>query len=408
MPNSKYNSLIKTGIKISSILQQSEVLLQDHGMMNDAGCTELKRKKRILTVYCLLNESTMRNYQVIVYGSYGYTGRLIIDECRKENLNVLLSGRNADKLKDQSAESGYPFEVVDIDEPEKLRQVLKKGDLVIHCGGPFRYTAQKMADACLETQTHYTDITGECDVFETLSTYHNKAVQAGIVIMPGTGFDVVPSDCLAVHLKNRLPSATHLQLAFAMSGGGLSRGTSKTMIEGLGHGSMIRQNGKLTAIGLGEKVMTIDFGPFKRTAMCIPWGDISTAWRSTRIPNIEVYSAVPDKTIRMAKLSRWINPVLRLRSVKNFLLNKVDQRPDGPDESKRQKGRSYLWGKVTDASGRTVEAKLETISGYLLTAKTSVRIAHHFLRGEQRPGYHTPAEYFGEDLILQIDGSKFS
>ncbi len=103
--------------------------------------------------------------------------------------------------------------------PPALKNLLKKGAVVIHCGGPFQYTAKAMADACLETKTHYTDITGEHQVFELLAGYDQKGKAAGIMIMPGTGFDVVPSDCLALHLKNRLPSATHLQLAFTMSKG---------------------------------------------------------------------------------------------------------------------------------------------------------------------------------------------
>ncbi|MCU0398010.1 MAG: saccharopine dehydrogenase NADP-binding domain-containing protein, partial [Cyclobacteriaceae bacterium] len=178
--------------------------------------------------------------KIIVYGSYGYTGTLIVDECRKKNLDVILAGRNASALHEQSKVSNYPYEVVDIDDHRGLVNLLRKGKVVIHCGGPFRHTAKKMADACLETRTHYTDITGEYEVFEFLAGYDDKGKQAGITLIPGTGFDVVPSDCLAVHLKSRLPSATHLQLAFTMSKGGLSRGTKKSMTEGLGFGGKIR------------------------------------------------------------------------------------------------------------------------------------------------------------------------
>ena len=164
---------------------------------------------------------------IIVYGSYGYTGKLVVEECRKKNLAVILAGRNAESLEKQSKESGYPFSVVDINDHTNLVELLNRGKVVVHCGGPFRHTSKKMIEACLETKTHYTDITGEYEVFEMLAGCDQKGKEAGITILPGTGFDVVPSDCLALHLKNKLPSATHLQLAFTMSKGGLSRGTKK-------------------------------------------------------------------------------------------------------------------------------------------------------------------------------------
>jgi short subunit dehydrogenase-like uncharacterized protein len=353
-------------------------------------------------------EAIMREFQIIIYGSYGFTGRLIAEECKSKNLSVLLAGRNEQKLKSQATKIGYPYKTVDVNDHQALTSILKTATLVIHCGGPFQNTAERMLNACLEAMTHYTDITGEYSVFERLASLDQQGKDSGIMIMPGTGFDVVPSDCLAVHLKKSLPTATHLQLAFTMSKGGFSRGTSKTMVEGMGEGGMIRQNGKLVSIPLGDKVIEVDFGPFRSKALCIPWGDISTAWRSTGIPNIEVYSGVPTNTIRIAKLSRWINFILKNRSVKNFLLTKIDARSDGPKEEKLREGKSFLWGRVRDNSGNLMEARLETASGYLLTARTSVYIATELLNGDVKPGYFTPAQYFGEDLITNIEGTTFT
>ena len=344
--------------------------------------------------------------KIIVYGSYGYTGKLIINECLQKNLQVILSGRNEQALKKQSDECGYPFSAVDIDDPDGLVELLRQGSVAIHCGGPFRFTAKKMVEACLQTKTHYTDITGEYEVFELLAGYHERGKQAGIAIIPGTGFDVVPSDCLALHLKNQLPSATHLQLAFTMSKGGLSRGTKKSMTEGLGYGSRIRKNGVLTSIHLGEKIMEVDFGSFKMPALCIPWGDISTAWRTTGIPNIEVYTGATESMIRRAKRSKYLNWLLRMRWVKNMILKQIDKQPSGPSEEKLTTGRSYLWGKAWDERGQKAEVRLETLSGYLLTAKTSVLVAEKILNRNFKPGYQTPAGAYGADLILEVKGSK--
>lgn len=342
---------------------------------------------------------------ILLYGSYGYTGQLIANECKAKNLSVILVGRNRQALQKQSEATGYPFEVAEINESEKLKKLLREVDLVIHCGGPFRHTAKAMAEACLETKTHYTDITGEYLVFESLAGYDQQAKAAGIMLMPGTGFDVVPSDCLALHLKNKLPTATHLQLAFTMMGGGLSRGTKKSMTEGWPEGGRIRKDGVLTRIELGDKIMDVDFGPFKMKALCIPWGDVSTAWRSTGIPNIEVYSGAPTSQLKMAKSIRYFAWLMKVGWIKNFMLARIDKQAPGPSSEKREKGRSYLWGKVSD-SNKSVEARLETLSGYALTAKTAVLIAEKILQGNFKTGYQTPAMMYGADLILEIADTK--
>ncbi len=347
----------------------------------------------------------MRSETLIVYGSYGYTGRLIVDECRRLGLKVVLAGRDSRQLAQQSNESGYPYQAVDLTDIQALTALLEKGVVVIHCAGPFQFTARQMADACLVTGTHYTDITGEYQVFEMLASLDEEAVKAGVMLLPGTGFDVVPSDCLARYLKEKLPSATSLQLAFTTAGG-FSRGTTKTMIEGLGYGSTIRKNGTLVNIKTAEKVLDVDFGTFKTKAVCIPWGDVATAFRSTGIPTIEVYAGVSKKTIRLLKASNLFNAMLRNRGVKKFLRGRVSNQQPGPSAEKLATARSYLWGRVWDDKGNEKQARLETLNGYALTAKASVHIARKILNGDVKPGYATPSTAYGAGLILEIEGTK--
>ncbi|MDW8330929.1 MAG: saccharopine dehydrogenase NADP-binding domain-containing protein [Cyclobacteriaceae bacterium] len=342
---------------------------------------------------------------ILIYGSYGYTGRLITEECRKQNLNVILSGRNAAQLAEQSRQTGYPFEVCEINDSKALRHLLSKTSVVIHCAGPFRHTAREMVKACLDTGVHYTDITGEYDVFEQLAQLHDEATKRNIMIMPGTGFDVVPSDCLAVHLKNKLPDATHLQLAFTALKGGISRGTRKSMIEGVGHPGKVRKDGKLVDVWPGDKTMEVDFGAFRQMTMCIPWGDVSTAWFSTGIPNIEIYAGVSPKIIKWARLSRYLNSLLRMRIVKSYLLRQADKKA-GPAAERIREGKSYLWGKVWNDHGLTVEARLETLNGYVLTAKTSVLVASKIINQNFKAGFQTPAMAYGKDLIMEVEGTQ--
>ncbi len=344
----------------------------------------------------------MREKTIVVYGSYGYTGRLIINELKKKSFNIILAGRKRDALQKQSEETGYSFEVVDVTDSINLKKLLLKASLVLHCGGPFRFTAKAMVDACLETKTHYTDITGEWQVFELLAGYDEVAKQTGIQLMPGTGFDVVPSDCLAVHLKKRLPSATHLQLAFAMVPGGMSRGTKKSMAESLGYGGVMRKDNELVPFTLGKDVLDLDFGSFTTKTTRIQWGDISTAWRSTGIPTIEVFAGASTGSIRGLRISNYISALLRQRWVKDFLLKKIDQGSSGPSDAHLNTGKCYLRGTVWDTEGNIRTSLFNGPNAYLLTAKTAVLIAEKVMTGNFGAGYKTPAMQYGADLALEV------
>jgi short subunit dehydrogenase-like uncharacterized protein len=154
--------------------------------------------------------------------------------------------------------------------------------VVLNAAGPFSATAWAMADACLSNGVHYLDITGEIDVFEALFARDAEAQRAGVTLMSGVGFDVVPSDCLAAHLKRRLPDATQLTLYFS-PGFNVSRGTMKTMIENVAVGARARRNGRLVTVAK-PNTGSCDFGRGLRSTVQVAWGDVSTAFHSTGSP----------------------------------------------------------------------------------------------------------------------------
>jgi len=281
---------------------------------------------------------------------------------------------------------------------------LKDAKILIHCGGPFIHTAKEMVEACIATNTHYLDITGEYQVFDLVQGYSDEAKNKGLMLMPGAGFDVVPSDCLASFLKSRLPSATNLQLAFVSQGDGrLSRGTSKTMIENLGEPQAVRRNGNYELKLMGTSIKEVDYGPIRQVSMGISWGDISSAFFSTKIPNIEVFAGTTKEQISKIKKMVKLSFLLKSKLVKNFLKGKIDKKPDGPSENRRTAAKMLLWGKVTDGNS-SVEARLSTTNGYTLTAQTAVLITMKVLSGNFQIGFQTPSTAYGHDLILEVEG----
>jgi short subunit dehydrogenase-like uncharacterized protein len=263
-----------------------------------------------------------------------------------------------------------------------------------------------MMEACLRTGTHYLDITGEIAVFEMGYHFDSKAKEAGVMLMPGAGFDVVPTDCLALYLKNLLPDATHLRLAFGTSGGGVSHGTAMTMAENLGEKGAVRQDGKIVRVPLGHKTLRFPADGKSFFAMTIPWGDVSTAYHTTGIPNIEVYMSVAPSAWKWVKWSHYFNWLLRTEFVKNLARHKIWKRPAGPSDAKRADGRSYLWGEVRNEKGQTRQATLTTPEGYTLTAMTSLLILKKVLSSNFKSGFQTPAGAYGEGLILEAGSTE--
>jgi short subunit dehydrogenase-like uncharacterized protein len=195
----------------------------------------------------------------LIYGANGYTGELITRYAVERGMKPILAGRNAVKIEELAKKDHLDYRIFSLDETTRMDAALQEVDVVLHCAGPFSLTSRPMVEACLRNRKHYTDITGEIAVFEEMAGLDKKAEEAGLMIMPGVGFDVVPSDCLARHLKDRLPTASYLSLAFYGTGK-LSHGTQATMTMNVGRGGAIRKDGKITRVPAAWKTQDINFG----------------------------------------------------------------------------------------------------------------------------------------------------
>lgn len=339
----------------------------------------------------------------LIYGANGYTGELITRYAAERGLKPILAGRNEAKVSELAGKYGFEYRVFSLDDTAKLDAALQEVEMVLHCAGPFSITSLPMVKACLRNKKHYTDITGEISVFETCAAMGKKAEEAGVMIMPGVGFDVVPSDCLAKHLKDRLPTATHLSLAFYGTGR-ISHGTQATMTMNVGRGGAIRKDGQITPVPAAWKTREIDFGEVTKVGVTIPWGDVSTAYHSTGIPNIEVFTVAPPSAVKMMKASRYLGWLLATGPVQKYLQSKIP--PGGPSDAEREKGKTLMWGEASDAEGNRVEARQQGPEGYTLTALAALNITEKILSGNHKPGYQTPSSAYRADLIFELEGTS--
>ena len=279
----------------------------------------------------------------MIYGANGYTGRLIAEEAKRQDLAPILAGRNLRAIEALARELALPCRVFDLADSSAARAALADVAVVANCAGPFSATSERMIDACLATRTHYADITGEIAVFVDAQLRHDVARAAGIVICPGVGFDVIPTDCVAACLKEALPDATQLALGFA-GAGAISPGTARTSIEGLKLGGRVRTAGHIVQVPLAYRARMIDFGTGDRLAVTFPWGDIATAYFSTGIPNIEVYIASsPAALLRLRRLNR-IRKLLALAPIEAVAKRIAGRVNTGPSPERFASGTTYVWG----------------------------------------------------------------
>lgn len=339
----------------------------------------------------------------LVYGAYGYTGRLIARAAVERGLQPILAGRDARRLEELGRSLELPTRAASLSEPQRLREVVDDISVVLHCAGPFVHTAPPMVAACLDAGTHYLDLTGEIDVFQALADRDQAARDAGCMLLPGIGFDVVPSDCVGRFVAEQSTDATLLEVALFVDGT-MSRGTVKTLIEQMGRGGVVRREGQLRDVPPGWTGRSVDFGDRRRRVISIPEGSVLTSRVSTDVPNMTAYVAVPLLLQKLLRVSRHVQGILSWSPLKQLLKRLVDRRRPGPTAAERWEGRTVVWASAWCPGGTRVTARLHGPDAYTFTARAASNALQRVLDGTASPGYQTPSTAFGTDFALAVDG----
>jgi saccharopine dehydrogenase (NAD+, L-lysine-forming) len=338
----------------------------------------------------------------MIYGAYGYTGSLVAQLAATRGELPVLAGRDEERLAALGEQLGLEHRAFALSDPAAVRSGLDGIGTVAHCAGPFSSTAPPMVEACLASGTHYLDVTGEIDVFEHVLGLDKEANAAGVTLLPGSGFDVVPSDCLAAMLAHALPGAKSLTLAIRMSGGA-SPGTAKTMVESLGTPGRARVGGAIVPVPAQLRRRSVPFTSGAAEALAIAWGDVSTAYHSTGIADITVYATLPRGAAPLVGMLTLAGPVVRSRLFQ-APLRAFAGRVRGPSSEARSKSHGEVWGEVVASDGTRACGAITTPNGYDLTADSVVRIATRLEAGEIQSGAMTPSRALGTDFVRELDG----
>lgn len=354
-------------------------------------------------MHALVEQPAFGSGHWMLYGASGYTGSRIAEAAVGARLRPVLAGRNLRRIAPLAERLDCPCTEFPLDDPHRVARHIARFAAVLNCAGPFSATAVPMMEACLAAGVHYLDVTGEIDVIEQAAARNHRAEQAGVVLMPAVGFDVVATDCLAVLLAEQLPHGHLLQLAFTGMRS-VSRGTAKTMLQGLVQGGRVRRDGHIIHVPLAWKTRTIPFPGGDQLGVSVPWGDVASAWYSTGVPNIEVYLGTSRATVAAMHVFRWLQPVIRAKQVQRWISGAIDRWVRGPKPSRSAHARITLWGRLIDKAGRCVQAAMSTPGGYRFTVHAALECLGRVLAGQARPGFVTPAKAFGSALALSLPG----
>jgi len=341
----------------------------------------------------------------VLYGSTGYVGRAAARLAVEHGLRPLLVGRNAQTVSEQAAELGLDHQTVSLDHPDSLATVFADVPVVLNLAGPYIHTHRPIVTACLSSGTHYLDITGEPPVFDSIATHDDEAREKGVMLLPAVGFDVVPTDCLAAHLASRLPGASRLTLVFHSNGpAGLPPGTLNTLIELIPYGSSKRHrvDGQVVDVVGTRPKRIVDCGQGPVEATLLTWGDIFLAYRSTGIPNIEVYTVLNPEMARQMDLTDRVRVLFRSRIVRNAAKRAMK---GGSTQDERDRTSATVWGEVTDDDGnRAVSCLHGPEPGQVWTTRAALAAVEKVLSGDVSPGFQTPSLAYGPDFALETEG----
>lgn len=322
------------------------------------------------------------NPTILIYGATGYTGKLVAMQARETHLSFEVAGRNGPQVTALAEQLDVPCRIFALDDPETIIASLAGVTAVLNCAGPFASTARPLMEACIACGVHYLDITAEYKVYALAEAWSERAAAAGVMLLPGVGWDVVPSDCLAMYLAAKVDQPQSLRIALQVANS-MSRGSTTSVGEILGVGLLVRAEGTIVAKPDAAPAR-FDFGAGLVDSVPLSFGDLVTAWKSTGIPNIAMFVNIKE----------------------NVMPEGVAAMPEGPSLEERAANRACAVAEVTGIDGAVVRARIDTINGYSYTPLAAVEALRLLAAGQFKPGFQTPATVFGAGFAVSIADTR--
>ncbi len=347
-----------------------------------------------------------------VYGAYGYTGRRIVRALLSRGHRPVLAGRDPKQLQALASEYGsLQTRVFDANGLPNSAGLPGKGGMLINAAGPFAYTAVALARFCIESGCHYIDVGNEPEVLQEIYKLHDRAAAAGVVLLPGAGFGVTLSSCLALQLKLAVPDASELDILLAPSTAGRGPGTQKTFLQGVLKGAMGVRDGvwqRLPRYGTPQR-RRLPFG--QMTLVPAALGDAEAARLTTNISNITAHIGLGLPPALAASILSGVRLVLNAPGIRQQVRKRITspssagKGPARDEAPSAREHRSYVWAACRSRTGSERAMWVQAGEGYEVTVDAVVASAEAIGSGKaSRFGAHTAASAFGAEFLDRLPG----
>ena len=375
-----------------------------------------------------MSEAAGREFDIILHGASGYTGRLVAEHLLKtygvgRELKWAISGRNREKLSQVRAEIGAPESLpiltADAADPATLQALAHRARVIISTAGPYQLYGSGLVAACAANGTDYVDLTGESNwIAEMIAAHEAEAKRSGARIVFSCGFDSIPFD-LGVFFAEQEAKARFGQPAVRVRGrvrgmkGGLSGGT---MASGAATMAAVQKNPSLAALMTDPFALTPGFKGPAQPDDSKPYEDPATG--TWVVPFM--MAAINTKAVHRSNFllghpygtDFQYDEMLMTQGpggqAPSFEMGGGLKPGEGPSKEERETGFYDVLFIAETADGRSLRASVkgDMDPGYGSTSKMLAESAMCLLRdvGRERTpgGCWTPASAMGEALIRRL------
>ena len=337
--------------------------------------------------------------KILVYGVLGYTGNLFIEHSLDTNLPIVLGARQKE-VKILAEKCGMEHRVFEINDVQNIIPYLSDIKAVINLANVSYGINKYLIDACIQTKTHYVDLASEYPDILEIYKLHHMALTNGVMLMPGAGFNLAPTDIAGRIASELLPNPTKLSLGFATFGNA-SRGTIKTVLKMTAETGYSRLSGKLVVAKPASEKRLFQAEGKEYSLINNPlMGDSLAGFISTNIQNITTYSYYPWILVQFMKgRMNWLRKFL-LRYSHWFF-------PLGPTEDELKRQHTYTWAQIENQQNQKLTVTIKGPQAYIFTAKIIGSIVNLLAKGKANAGF-TPPSFYGRNLIEGIGGVHIS
>ena len=333
-----------------------------------------------------MNLDPLTNKKILIYGANGYTGQLMARTFKEYGLSPILAGRS-DAVAKTAIDLDLDYTVFEVNE---VKNELTDIDFLINTAGPFRATQGPLMDACIETGTHYIDVSGKWKEVDRAIERDQRAREAGVVLLPSAGFGIAPPD-IAAHIALSKIETPESAFTVAATYGGVSRGTLYSMLSEIDEVGIVWRKGANVPAHPAEEAVEIELFGTKVKAVNNPLrADLRTVPHATKVPNYQSFMKLPNFAIGMMNG--------KLGGLRKLILSKIHWLPLGPNEKQLKSGHTLVYAEARNQQGNICRVHLKGPEAYLFTVELVRLFLIRIAEGNTRAGFTTPGQWIREDI----------